>query len=313
MDERNNVEEKLPWEEDQEENEEDWWGRTQHHHNHDHADQSDDNDTLSSLESWESHWGQTAAWNETPSPVRRCRLSTHDSVTILATSSPEIQKLCQDPNLILSCSTSACPFQAYRNLTLELNDNDDDAFARSENCIPFRLSPLARSRNKRPAEQMPWTPKEDQDYCESNECKKSSISHSSYQDESLFAQTKIGKVQRTSISPAFGRIPLADITEGITLSMSHICLYPNVATPSPPRPNDYDDDYYDESNKENIPPPRISHHKPEPVEKLALHRRVSFDELPSPQELESPQPKKRARGHRRNTHVIILDSSNLFC
>jgi len=123
---------------------------------------------------------------------------------------------------------------------------------------------------------------------------------------------------RVSMSPplANNRSPLQDVTGEITASLSNIRLYPS------PRKLDRQ-----ESNKENIPPPltpqeaktTISPTHPPKPERPTLHRRVSFDMLPSPSEISSPHrtlhhanstghlmSKRRRPRHRRNTTQIVV-------
>jgi hypothetical protein len=80
--------------------------------------------------------------------------------------------------------------------------------------------------------------------------------------------------------PHRSRAPLEELSE-ITVSLNSIRLYP---TP------------LDESNKENI------HPKTQP----SLHRRVSYDMLPSPSEIHTTSTKRRPR-HRRNTHILMFN------
>ena len=132
----------------------------------------------------------------------------------------------------------------------------------------------------------------------------------------------VSTATRVSMSPlADNRSPLQDVTEEITNTLGNIRLHPT------PRKLDRQ-----ESNKENIPPPltpqdtktTISPTHPPKPQRPTLHRRVSFDMLPSPSEISSPhrgvqlhhanssstghsitKPRRRPR-HRRNTTQIVV-------
>jgi hypothetical protein len=137
---------------------------------------------------------------------------------------------------------------------------------------------------------------------------------------------------RVSLSPTISlpRSPLQDVTDDLVLSFASI----HISSSSPKARSVSDVD--EESNKENVPPSPTCRHdvkespksrrppKPSPTHsrRWSLHRRISFDSLPSPREIgSSPGPhlqrqqststlehRNRPR-HRRNTRHVCLPRS----
>jgi hypothetical protein len=135
---------------------------------------------------------------------------------------------------------------------------------------------------------------------------------------------------RVSLSPpmTLPRSPLEDITDDLVLSFESIHFYSSSKAISVSNVDE-------ESNKENVPPLLSCRHivkespksrrppKPSPTQsrRWSLHRRLSFDSLPSPREIGSPGPqvqrqqsmsalehRSRPR-HRRNSRHIFLPGS----
>jgi hypothetical protein len=136
---------------------------------------------------------------------------------------------------------------------------------------------------------------------------------------------------RVSLSPTttLPRSPLEDVTDDLVFSFESIHLNSSKKTSSVSNIDE-------ESNKENVPPSPTCRHdvkespksrrppKPSPTHsrRWSLHRRISFDSLPSPREIgSSPGPhlqrqqststlehRNRPR-HRRNTRHVCLPRS----
>jgi hypothetical protein len=123
---------------------------------------------------------------------------------------------------------------------------------------------------------------------------------------------------RVSLSPTMSldRSPLQDVTDDLVLSFASIHL------PSSSKANSVSN-VDEESNKENVPPLSSCRHyvkespkgrrppKPSPIHRRrwSLHRRISFDSLPSPREIRSPSPRSHRPRHRRNTRHVCLPGS----
>jgi hypothetical protein len=135
---------------------------------------------------------------------------------------------------------------------------------------------------------------------------------------------------RVSLSPTMSlpRSPLQDITDDLVLSFASIHIPSSSSSSKASSSVSIVDE---ESNKENIPPLASSacrYHvkaspksrrppKPSPTHsrRWSLHRRISFDSLPSPREIGSspgaaagPPQRNRPR-HRRNTRHVCLPRS----
>ena len=206
----------------------------------------------------------------TPSSPQRRRLTGPENsmdlfaatsgISILACTSPEIHALCQQPAIHLASATA--PAEELPNHTQETQK-----YSMSSNGLS--LCNLDTAMDTSPT---------------------------STTAASFGSNTDYGP-QRVSLTPRLNsriigereRSPLKDISaEGITLSLRRIRLYPS----TPPS--------LDESNKENVPPApptklkksqdaEDNHRRPGPGRPRGLHRRVSFDMLPSPSQIQEQQ------------------------
>lgn len=138
---------------------------------------------------------------------------------------------------------------------------------------------------------------------------------------------------RVSLSPTMSlpRSPLKDITDDFVISFASIRLSSSSVTS--PKASTSVSNVDEESNKENVPPTSFCRHhvkestknrrppKPSPTHsrRWSLHRRISFDSLPSPREIgssagphlqrqQSMEHRSRPR-HRRNTRHVFLPGS----
>jgi hypothetical protein len=253
--------------------------------------------SLSSIGSWGSFSLDSSAWlPDQPSyshqhPILneyhaeqqtlRRRRVGPEMLAILASSSPEIHALCKSVNF----SSSSLDHHHRRGSSIGSNISAGSSSIGSPSLMVTKLSEEVAQRLDRPV------------------------------------------ASRVSLSPTMplSRSPLADVTDDLGIAFASIHLYPNTTTVS---------NVDEESNKENVPPMISCHQmkespksrrppKPTPTHRSrwSLHRRISFDSLPSPgeigtagphlqrqQRMSASQHRGRPR-HRRNTRHIFLPRS----
>jgi hypothetical protein len=244
--------------------------------------------SLSSIGSLISDLDSSAWLPEPHSPHRPIQIETHDDVgpqyperrragpemlAILSSSSPEIHALCKSANF--SSSSTLGYHHHRRSSSIGSNISAGSSSIGSPSPMMTTLSEEVAQRLDRPIP------------------------------------------NRVSLSPTMSlpRSPLQDVTDDLALSFASIHLSSSKASGVPI--------VDEESNKENVPPVSSCRHhvkespksrrppKPSPTHsrRWSLHRRISFDSLPSPREIGSSGPRSRPRRHRRNTRHVCLPGS----
>jgi hypothetical protein len=256
--------------------------------------------SLSSIGSWGSDLDSSAWLPELHSPHQPIENETHaepqylerrrvgpEMLAILSSSSPEIHALCKSANF--SSSSAVGCHHHRRSSSTGSNISAGSSSIGSPSPMMTTLSEEVAQRLDRPI------------------------------------------ANRVSLSPTMSlpRSPLEDVTDDLVVSFASFHLSSSSSKASSVSKAD------EESNKENVPPMSPSCRvkespksrrppKPSPTHsrRWCLHRRISFDSLPSPREIGSPglqrqqsmsalEHRSRPRHRRTNTRHIFSKSPSL--